>query len=1006
MNLLTRIVLIFFLIITPAYSAPIANNDTASTSENTAIEIDVLSNDTGDAALANTVNIKRPYRKGIFARRNGDVHFTPKLNAVGQESFQYTVRDATGAVSSPGTVTVTVNGAPSDITLTNATVSENEALGTLVGALTSSDPNLPANPGDSHTYALVAGIGDTNNNLFQIIGDQLQTTALLNFESQANLNIRVRSTDAGNLFTEKNFTISVIDVNEVPNVAGASFTIAENSSIGTSVGNVTVSDPDAGQSHSFSITGGNTNGAFTIDTNNGSISVANNTALNFETTPIFTLTVQATDNGSPNLSNTATITIHLTDVNEAPDITAATFSIAENSNTGTSIGTVSAVDVDTGQSLTYAITAGNIGNAFAINQSTGEIVVNTRAALNFETTPSFSLTVEASDNGSPNLNSSAVITVNLSNVNEAPSANNDDAAVDEAGTVTVLTSSATQVSFNDNDPDVGDLLFVTTTPVIAPTHGVLTLNADGSFSYTHDGSETTSDSFVYEVCDSAPLCSNATVNIAINPVNDAPVASIPGTQTSDEDVVLVFDNFNSNLLSIADADAGINQLSLTLAVSSGTLTLNSTTGLTFSVGDGNADATMTLTGLLSDINNALDGMSFQPDLNSSGNSTLTLSVDDQGNTGSGGALTDSGSVTLTINAVNDAPENNAPVTQTINEDTTLVFNGANSNLISISDIDASSQSLLMTLSATNGNLTLSTISGLAFSSGDGTSDSTMSFTGSLSDINASLDGLSFQPDANAIGNATLSITTNDQGNIGSGGALSDTDTVSISINSINDAPTFAKGLDPVIILEDSGAQSVTGWASTIDDGDPETTQTLTFNITGNSNPSLFSVAPSIDASTGTLTYTPTANANGSATITVELSDNGGTANGGIDTSSSQTFVINVTAVNDVPSFTKGADQTVNEDPSPQTVSNWATAISTGPDNEASQTVTFQVGNNNNSLFSVQPAIDANGTLTYSPAANANGSATVTVSLQDSGGTSDGGIDTSATQTFFHYRQCC
>ena len=64
------------------------------------------------------------------------------------------------------------------------------------------------------------------------------------------------------------------------------------------------------------------------------------------------------------------------------------------------------------------------------------------------------------------------------------------------------------------------------------------------------------------------------------------------------------------------------------------------------------------------------------------------------------------------------------------------------------------------------------------------------------------------------------------------------------------------------------------------------------------------------AATGTLTYTPAANANGTATVTVRLQDNGGTANGGQDTSAAQTFTITVTAVNDVPSFTKGPDQTV------------------------------------------------------------------------------------------------
>src|SRR5205807_6179021 len=139
-------------------------------------------------------------------------------------------------------------------------------------------------------------------------------------------------------------------------------------------------------------------------------------------------------------------------------------------------------------------------------------------------------------------------------------------------------------------------------------------------------------------------------------------------------------------------------------------------------------------------------------------------------------------------------------------------------------------------------------------------------------------------------------------------------------------------------------------------------QTLTFQVTNNTNAALFSAGPAV-SSTGTLTYTPAANANGSATITINLKDNGGTANGGVDTSTAQTFTITVNAVNDAPSFTKGADQTVNEDSGATTVAAWATAISAGPGNEAGQTVNFIVSNNNNALFSAQPSVAANGTLT-------------------------------------------
>ena len=231
-------------------------------------------------------------------------------------------------------------------------------------------------------------------------------------------------------------------------------------------------------------------------------------------------------------------------------------------------------------------------------------------------------------------------------------------------------------------------------------------------------------------------------------------------------------------------------------------------------------------------------------------------------------------------------------------------------------------------------------------------------------------------------------------NDGNGGT--DDAVASITITPVNDPPTFTVG-SPVTVFEDSGAQTFTGWATGITAGPAdESGQTVTFTVT-NSNPALFSVQPAV-SSNGTLTFTPAANANGSATLTVTAKDNGGTANGGNDTSASQTSSITVTAVNDEPSFVKGADQTVNEDAGPQTVSPWATAISAGP-NESGQTVTFVTSNNNNALFSVQPAVSSSGTLTYTPAANANGTATVTVYAQDDGGTANGGDDTSASQTF-------
>src|SRR5207249_2193481 len=150
------------------------------------------------------------------------------------------------------------------------------------------------------------------------------------------------------------------------------------------------------------------------------------------------------------------------------------------------------------------------------------------------------------------------------------------------------------------------------------------------------------------------------------------------------------------------------------------------------------------------------------------------------------------------------------------------------------------------------------------------------------------------------------------------------------------------------VNEDAGAQTVVGWATAISKGggSDESSQILSFVFTANDNPGLFAAGPAIDAG-GPLSYTPAPNANGVANLSVKLTDSGGTANGGVNESGTQSFTITVNAVNDAPSFTKGANQTVNQDAGAQSVSNWATAISAGAADETGQTLTFLLSNDNN-----------------------------------------------------------
>ena len=269
-----------------------------------------------------------------------------------------------------------------------------------------------------------------------------------------------------------------------------------------------------------------------------------------------------------------------------------------------------------------------------------------------------------------------------------------------------------------------------------------------------------------------------TVNAGAQPTN-----SVPGPQTSNENTALVFSAGNGNQIQIVDGNFG-SVPTVTLTVSDGTLTLGGTTNLTFTSGTGTGDATMTFSGTVGDINNALATVTYQPTNNYFGADTLQITTTDNA------ALpaSSSNTVNLTVNHVNAVPVNTVPGPQTTNENTALVFSPGNGNQISVSDPAADNNPLRETLTATNGTLTLNGTTGLTFTSGTGTGDTTMTFTGTITDINNALDGLSFQPTANYIGAANVQITSTDY--TGSGGPQSATNSTGIiTVNHVNTTPT-------------------------------------------------------------------------------------------------------------------------------------------------------------------------------------------------------------------------
>ena len=623
-----------------------------------------------------------------------------------------------------------------------------------------------------------------------------------------------------------------------------------------------------------------------------------------------------------------------------------------------------------------------------------------------------------------------------------------------------------------------------------------------------------------------------TATLDVLPVNDSPANTIPGAQGTTEDVALTFSSGNSNVISVSDLDAAESTgvMEVVVGVSDGTLTLSGTTGLTITSGANGTD-TLTFQGLASDINAGLDGLVYQPDLNFNGSDSLSIATSDLGNTGAGGILTDSDTVTITVAVDNDAPvfdtlgsmtltdineddvssggtsvlniilsaggdritdvdagavegiavtgvddtngtwqysvnagtnwfsfgfvggsnatlldpsalirfvpnadyngtagnisfqawdqtsgvngnlnvdvtanggttafstatetatlsvlplndppTNSLPAPQGTTEDQALVFSNAGSNAITVGDVDATESTGLLEvgLSVSDGTLTLSGTTGLTITSGANGSGS-VTVQGTETDINLAFDGLTYQPTASFNGTDSLSMTTSDLGNSGAGGLLTDTDSVSITVGAVNDAPVLDN--TGTMTLADINEDDVNSAGTTVSDiilsagGDritdvdalavegmavvavDDSNGVWQFSIDGGTNWFGFGAVSTSNATllnaTSHIRFVPNAEYNGTAgNLEFHAWDqtsgsNGATGvdastNGGITSFSTatETATLNVLALNDPPVNAVPGAQTTNED----------------------QGIVFSVGNGNAVSISDLDAAESTGLL--------------------------------------------
>ena len=368
-----------------------------------------------------------------------------------------------------------------------------------------------------------------------------------------------------------------------------------------------------------------------------------------------------------------------------------------------------------------------------------------------------------------------------------------------------------------------------------------------------------------------------TIAITVNPVNDAPVNTVPGAQTVAEDTILPIAG-----VSVADIDS--SALTTTLSVAHGILNVIAGAGVS-----GNGTASVTITGTAAQINAALAGLAYTGNLNFNGADTLTVATND-------GTAADTDTIAITVNAVNDAPVNTVPGAQTVAEDTILPIVG-----VSVADIDSSA--LTTTLSVAHGILNVTAGAGV---SGNGSASVTIA--GTAAQINAALAGLAYTGNLNFNGADTLTIATSD-------GTATDTDTIAITVNAVNDAPVnTVPGAQSV--AEDTTLPIAGVSVADIDSSALTTTLSVAhgiLNVTagagvsgnGSASVTIAGTAAQINAALAGLAYTGNLNFNGADTLTVATND--GTA------TDTDTIAITVNAVNDAPVNTVPGAQSVAED---------------------------------------------------------------------------------------------
>ncbi|EJG0454650.1 tandem-95 repeat protein, partial [Vibrio parahaemolyticus] len=860
--------------VTPVNDAPVAKDDIATTQEDTAVTIDVLSNDTdvdGDKLSSQSATV--PEAQGKVEIVDGKLVFTPAENFNGHAEITYTVTD--GQLTDEAKVTVTVNpvnDAPTiKVDAVESITEDAVSTDTVVATLTVRDTDTPEDQ-------LTVSLENNSNGYFVLVGNEVKLTqagvdAVNNDElNLKDLTIRASVSDGVNPTASDSDSLIVNRVNDAPTVENAIADQELSEDFATYTIDLNDAFKDSDSALNFSVSG-NSNVLVSIE--NGIATISPTADWNGSETLTFT----ATDPSGESISQTVNFTV-------APvaDIVADKAMVVEDTPT---IIKVLGNDTfeDDGKVVSLDTNNGPANGTVSVNPD-GSVTYTPND--NYVGKDTFTYVVT-----SGGVSESTTVEVNVTPVNDAPVAKDDIATTQEDTAVTI------DVLPNDTDVD-GDKLLIQSASV-PEAQGKVEI-VDGKLVFTPAENFNGHAEIIYTVTD-GELTDEAKVTVTVNPVNDAPTIKVDAVESITEDAV----NTDTVVatLTVRDTDTPEDQLTVSLE--------NNSNGYFVLVGN---EVKLTQAGVDA-VNN--DELNLK-DL------TISASVSDGVNP------TASDSDSLIVNRVNDAPTIKVDAVESITED--AVNTDTVVATLTVRDTDTSEDQLTVSLeNNSNGYFVLV---------GD-----------EVKLTQAGVDAVN--NDELNLKDLTISASVSD----GVNPTANDSD--SLIVNRVNDAPTVENAIADQELSEDFATYTID-----LNDAFKDSDSALNFSVSGNSN-----VLVSIE--NGIATISPTADWNGSETLTFTATDPNGE-------SVSQTVDFTVAPVVDIE-----ADSTNVVEDTPTIINVLGNDTFEGKDKVVS--LDAENGPKNGTVI-----VNNDGTVTYTPDDNYVGKDTFTYVV------TSGGVSESTTVT--------